>query len=103
MSIIWSDDALSRLLGACDGYVHALLAVKNKIGQFDSSYVGRFNPRHVRKIAQRNAITKPLREIAALLEADLRKCQEAYRTEYERAHPKRTSSPSPAYQKDGAQ
>lgn len=91
---IWTDEALSRLLGACDGYIHAMLAVQKTIGRFDSAYVGRFNLRHTRKIAKRDAITKPLRELAASLEVDLRRCQAAYRTEYERAHPKRASSPS---------
>lgn len=85
---VWTDDALSRLLGACDGYIHAMLKVQNTIGRFDSAYFGRFDPRHIRKIAQRDAITKPLRELAASLEIDLRKCQATYRVEYERAHPR---------------
>lgn len=85
---VWTDDALSRLLGACDGYIHAMLKVRNAIGRFDGPYTGRFHPRHVRKIAERDAITKPLRELAATMEADLRECQEAYRQEYARAHPK---------------
>lgn len=46
---VWTDDALSRLLGVRDGYIHALLAVKNAIGRFDGPYTGRFNARHTRK------------------------------------------------------
>ena len=61
--------------------------VRMMISRFDSTYKGRFDPRHVRKIAQRDAITKPLREVADLIEADMRRCQEAYKKEYERAHP----------------
>ena len=85
---IWTDDALSRLLGACDGYIHAMMAIKLKIAQFDGAYAGRFDPRHVRKIERRDAITKPLRELYTTLEGDLRRCQEAYRLQYDRAHPK---------------
>lgn len=84
---IWTDDALNRLLGARDGYIHSLLTVRMMIKRFDSIYTGRFDPRHVRKIAQRDAITKPLSEVADILEADLRRWQEAYQREYARAHP----------------
>jgi len=84
---IWTDDALSRLLGACDGYVHGLLAIRMMITRFDRSYAGRFHPRHVRKIERRDAITKPLRELADQIEKDLRRCQDVYRLEYDRAHP----------------
>ena len=91
---VWTDDALSRLLGACDGYAHSLVAIRTMIARFDGAYAGRFDPRHVRKIAQRDAVTKPLRELDSRLEADLRRCQEAYKREYERAHPS-TQSKSP--------
>lgn len=84
---IWTDDALSRLLGARDGYIHSLLTVRMMINRFDSIYTGRFHPRHVRKIAQRDAITKPLREVEARLVTDLKNCSEAYKREYARAHP----------------
>lgn len=84
---IWTDDALSRLLGARDGYIHSLLTVRMMIGRFDSSYTGRFDPRHVRKIAKRDAITKPLREVADMLAVALRHCSDAYTREYARAHP----------------
>lgn len=89
---IWTDDALNRLLGARDGYVHSLLTVRGMISRFDSAYTGRFNPRHVRKIAKRDAITKPLREVAAQLEEDMRRCQETYKKQYARAHPPRVAT-----------
>ncbi len=82
---IWTDDALNRLLGACDGYVHSMLAVRGMINRYHSQYTGQFNPRHVRKIAQRDTITKPLRELDKQIEADLRRCQEVYQREYARA------------------
>src|SRR5512147_1656204 len=89
---VWTDDALNRLLGARDGYVHSLLIVRGMINRFDSAYTGRFHSRHVRKIAKRDAITKSLREIAAQLEADMQRCMEAYKKQYARAHPPRVAS-----------
>lgn len=85
---IWTDDALNRLLGARDCYIHSLLAVRGMIHRFHSQYTGRFHPRHTRKIERRDAITKPLRELADQIEADMRRCQEAYQREYTRAHPR---------------
>lgn len=85
---IWTDDALNRLLGARDGYIHSLLAIRGVIGRFHGQYTGQFHPRHVRKIAHRDAVTKPLRDLEAQIEADMRRCQEAYQREYARAHPR---------------
>jgi len=85
---VWSDNELSRLLGARDGYVHAILAVRSMIHRFHSQYTGNFHPRHVRKIAARDAITDPLRELEASLEADHKRCKEAYDREFARAHPR---------------
>lgn len=85
---IWTDDALNRLLGAKDGYVHSLLAIRGMIQRYHGTYTGQFHPRHVRKIERREAITKPMRELADRIEADMRRCQEAYQREYERAHPR---------------
>jgi hypothetical protein len=84
---IWSDEELSRLLGARDGIVQALLAVRSMRERFHSQYRGNFHPRHVRKIAERDAITAPLRELEASLDADQKRCMEAYEREYDRAHP----------------
>lgn len=85
---IWSDTELSRLLGARDGYVHSLLAVRSMIQRFHGTYRGNFPARHVRKIAQRDAITAPLRELEKSLEADMQRCREAYDREFARAHPR---------------
>ncbi|UEM16781.1 hypothetical protein J4G43_022735 [Bradyrhizobium barranii subsp. barranii] len=85
---IWTDEALSRLLGARDGYIHALLAVRSMRQRFHSQYTGNFHPRHVRKIAERDAITAPLRELEASLDADQKRCSEAYDREFARAHPR---------------
>ena len=92
---IWTDEALSRLLGACDGFSSSLITTRNKIAQFDSAYTGRFDPRHVRKIERRDAITKPMRELAEQIAKGLRDCQEVYRREYERAHPRAAVGGSP--------
>lgn len=83
---IWTDDALNRLLGARDGYIHSLLAVRGMIQRFHGQYTGQFHPRHTKKIERRDAITKPLRELECQIENDLRRCSEAYKREYGRAH-----------------
>jgi len=79
---IWTDDALSRLLGACDGYIHAIVDIRLRIGHLKYYHI---DPRHVRKIAQRDSVIKPLRDLEAKLEADLRRCQAAYQREFDRA------------------
>lgn len=81
---IWTDEALSRLLGARDGYIHALAAIRLKIGHITYYPIDK---RHVRKIAEREAILKPLRELDAKLQDDLNGCKVAYENQYERAHP----------------
>lgn len=82
---VWSDDELYRLLGAIDGYAHSIIALRRMAGVFDSSYRGQFPKHHTRKIALRDAITKPLREVADRLESDMRRCQETYKREKARA------------------
>lgn len=82
---VWSDEELSRLLGARDGYLHALVSVRLKIGYINYY---RIDPRHVRKIAEREAILQPLRDIEQRLHTDMSKCQEAYDRQYQRAHPR---------------
>jgi hypothetical protein len=85
---VWTDDALSRLLGTRDGYVHSLLAIRATIHRFHGQYTGQFHPRHVRKIARRDAITKPLRELEKQIEADMIRCRDEYQIQYDRAHPR---------------
>lgn len=79
---VWDDDALSRLLGACDGYIHAIVDIRLRIGHL--KYY-RIDPRYVRKIAQRDSVIKPLLDLEAKFEADLRSCQAAYKKELARA------------------
>lgn len=78
---LWTADALSRLLGAIDGYAKALVALRTKIAHFDGVYAGRFPAHHRRKIAARDAITKPMRELASDIENNLRECQHVYKRE----------------------
>jgi len=94
---IWTDEALTRLLGACDGYVHAIVDIKFKIESYHGRYRGNFHPRHVRLIERRDAIVRPMRELYDQLEADLRRCQEAYQREYARAHPSNAPVKSPSH------
>jgi hypothetical protein len=75
---IWDEEAIARVLGARDGYVAALIDVEQMIARFDGPYRGRFNPRHVRKIAERDAITAPLRELAKYFRDGMNSCQTAY-------------------------
>jgi len=84
---IWTDEALTRLLGACDGYIHAMVDLKFKIASYHGQYRGNFHPRHVRKIERRDAIVKPMRELYDQFEAALRECQRVYELERRRAHP----------------
>ena len=79
---VWTDDALHRLLGARDGYIHAIAAIRLRIGQINYRPI---NARHVRQIKARELILAPLRELDAKLTADLRECQEAYKRESGRA------------------
>lgn len=91
---IWTDEALSRLLGACDGYAHAIIDLKFKIESYHGQYCGNFHPRHVRLIERRDAIVRPMRELHDKLEADLRQCQETYQRENTRAHTPHVSQPA---------
>lgn len=83
---IWTDEALTRLLGACDGYIHAIIDIKFKIETYHGQYRGHFHPRHVRLIERRDEIVRPMRELHNKLEANLRECQRVYKLEYARAH-----------------
>ncbi len=54
-----------RMLGARDGLAHALIWVRQHIGSIDGSYAPRIHPRHIRKLAARDAILRPLKELEA--------------------------------------
>ena len=49
-----------RMLGACDGFAHAIVRLRQEIG---AARYYQINPRHVRLIAAREARLRPLREI----------------------------------------
>jgi len=82
---VWSDEEISRLLGARDGLAQGLCAVESEISHYDGPYQGRLNPRHTRKIAERDAITAPLKRLAKRLREDYRSCQLAYDRQFKRA------------------
>ena len=53
-----------RMLGACDGFAHAIVRLRQEIG---AARYYPIRPRHVRRIAAREAKLRPLREIEAWL------------------------------------
>ena len=79
---IWTDDELHRLLGACDGYIHAIATIHLRIGQINYRPI---NIHHTRQIKAREQVIAPLRELEAKLTADLRECQEVYKRESARS------------------
>lgn len=67
-----------RMLGANDGFAHALILVRNQIASIDGRYAPPIHPLHVRKRAQRDAVLKPLREIESRLAEWHRDTRAAY-------------------------
>jgi hypothetical protein len=53
-----------RMLGVCDGFAHAIVYLRREMGAVRYRPI---NPRHVRRIAAREAKLRPLREIEAWL------------------------------------
>lgn len=64
-----------RMLGAVDGFCHALIDVRNQIGYLTYHPI---DPRHRRKIKARDAILRPLRELEKKLLADHAATRAAY-------------------------
>jgi hypothetical protein len=68
-----------RILGASDGYGHALVHLRATL---ISPLVGRYSPgihpRHVKKLAAREAKLKPLRELEAWLIEQHQKCRDTF-------------------------
>lgn len=53
-----------RMLGAVDGYAHALIHLRsNLIAPIDGHYSPAIHPRHTRKLAAKAAKLKPLRDL----------------------------------------
>ena len=65
-----------RMLGACDGFAHAIVRLRQEIG---AARYHPIDPRHVRRLAAREAKLKPLREIEAWLVKQHADTQAAYR------------------------
>ena len=64
-----------RILGARDGLVTALLKVRNQIKHFTYYPI---DPRHVRKIADRERILAPLRTLERILDDAQKACQASF-------------------------
>lgn len=74
-----------RILGASDGYAHALVHLRaNLINPIDGQYSPGIHPRHTRKLAAKAAKLKPLRELEAWLVQRHQECRDAW--ERTRAH-----------------
>lgn len=65
-----------RILGAVDGYAHAIVRLRQEIGSI--TYHG-VNPRHTRKLAARESRLKSLRSIEAWLVDRHKETREAYK------------------------
>jgi len=74
----WRNEA-TRVLGARDGYAHALLAVRAQINHLVGHYSRRIHPRHVRKLAERERRLMPLRELEDRFLREHNACQESYK------------------------
>lgn len=67
-----------RMLGARDGYAHALVRVRQSISRLAGRYSPGIHPRHVRKLAARDAKVKLLREIEEWLVERHSETRDAY-------------------------
>ena len=74
-----SKDGDLRMLGACDGFAHALIRVRQEIAPIDGQYSPRIDPRHVRKLADKQRRLRPLRELEKWLVEQHAATQKAYR------------------------
>jgi len=68
--------AATRILGARDGYVSALLKVRGEIALVKSR--GPIDPRHTRKLAERDRVLAPLLTLERIFAERHRECQAAY-------------------------
>ncbi len=73
-------DGNLRMLGACDGYAHALIRVRQEIAPIDGQYSPGIHPRHVRKLADKQRRLRPLRELEKWLTEQHAETQKAYRS-----------------------
>ena len=77
MSQPWSQSERDRLLGHRDGIVTALLQVRTMIGAVQYRYQ-HTSPHHTKKLAKRDAILQPLRDLERILDDKRHGCQTAY-------------------------
>jgi len=70
------EDGDMRMLGAADGFVHAIADVRTKIWHLTAYQP--IHPRHVRKLAAREKLLRPLRELEARWMQNLSDCRAAY-------------------------
>ena len=70
-------DGDMRMLGAVDGFAHVLVWLRTAIGQINDPYRP-IDPRHVRKLAAREAILRPLRELEQRVAKSHSDTREAY-------------------------
>lgn len=75
--MIKSDGDL-RMLGTRDGLAHAMIQVRQAIGRINGQYSPRIDPRHVRKLAAREAVLRPLQDLNLWLTCQHMAVMEAY-------------------------
>ena len=69
-------DGDMRMLGARDGLAQAIVAIERELGGL--YHYRNINPRHTRRIANRERIAAPLRSLAARLREQLADVMTAY-------------------------
>lgn len=67
-----------RMLGAADGYAHALVRVRQEIGAIDGRYAPRIDAKHVRKRKARDQVMRPLLDLEKWLLEQHGKTKHAY-------------------------
>jgi hypothetical protein len=71
-------DGVMRVLGARDGYLHALCEVERVIKSIHGPYSGNFPARQTKKIRERDAILAPLKDLAESFQKSMEDCLAAY-------------------------
>lgn len=70
-------DETMRLLGARDGYIGAMLKVRQQIANLTHGVA--IDPRHVRKLKERERLLSPLRTLERMFDEQQKACSEAYK------------------------
>lgn len=73
------DEEAHRLIGLSHAYAHAIVRLKNEIGRRVGNYAPRIPKHHTRKLAAREEVVRPLREMKDWLTEQHACAQEAYR------------------------